>query len=184
MGPGQKPTQVTLTNVYYCPKMVYTLISVSSLDKIGCKLTIHNGICIIQGPNGQVVGHIPRIRNLYRISFSSPHLIHSANSADSIVTLSRLDAHRISGHVNYDDLEFMINTGMITGIRLEPTSKREFCEDCVKGKVTRRPFPKASTEESFQPVMGGKVTADVCGPSPVKSLGGHYYFAAFHDKAT
>ena len=71
------------------------------------------------------------------------------------------------GHVNHEDLRWMAEKGMITGINLDMLSTAEFCESCMKAKVTRKSFPKES--KSDYESYGDKVVSDVWGPAPVKS---------------
>ena len=68
---------------------------------------------------------------------------------------------------------------MITGINLDMLSKTEFCESCMKAKVTRKSFPKES--KSNYESYGDKVVSDVWGLAPVKSLGGKHYYLLFKD---
>ena len=68
---------------------------------------------------------------------------------------------------------------MVTSINLDETLKAEFCETCVKAKVTRKPFPKESKME-FK-AYGDKIVSNVWGPAPVKSLSGKQYYLLFKD---
>ena len=62
---------------------------------------------------------------------------------------------------------------MVTGIELDFDSKPEFCEPCLKGKATRKPFPKKS--QTMYQNYGDKVVADTWGPAQVESLGRKWY---------
>ena len=68
---------------------------------------------------------------------------------------------------------------MVTGIKLDMSSKSGFCEVCVKAKAARKPFPKESITE--YKTYGAKVVADVWGPAPVRSIGGKEYYLLFKD---
>ena len=61
-----------------------------------------------------------------------------------ITKMSIHEAHCKLGHTAYAAVKHVILSGMITGIELDPLSKPEFCETCVKGKATCLPFPKES----------------------------------------
>ena len=69
--------------------------------------------------------------------------------------------------------------GMVTGIKLDTSSKSDFCEICVKAKPARKPFPKESITE--YKTYRAKVVTDVWGPAPVKSIGGKEYYLLFQD---
>jgi hypothetical protein len=175
---NQKPTLITLKEVYYSPIMAFTLVSVSCVDRAGFSLLIKGGTCEIRTSASKVIGRIPQIRGLYRITDtkSSPHSINTANVAKEI---SINDFHRRMGHVNHEDLRQMVEKGMVTGVELNTSSKAEFCETCVKSKATRKPFPKETKTE--YKTYGDKVVSDVWGPAPVKSLGGKQYYLLFKD---
>ena len=54
----------------------------------------------------------------------------------------------------------------------------ELCEACIMGKQHRLSFgQRVSKPEN----PGEQVSADICGPMPVQSLGGARYFACFKD---
>jgi hypothetical protein len=101
---NQKSTRITLKEVYYSPIMVFTLISVSCVDRAGFSLLIKGGFCEIRTAASKVIGRIPQLRGLYRISSttSSSHPTHTANVADKQISISEL--HRRMGHVNHEDL--------------------------------------------------------------------------------
>ena len=56
-----------------------------------------------------------------------------------------------------------------------------FCEHCMYGKQTRQ-LRNISFEKERQPLE--LVHSDVCGPMPMRSLGGSRYFVTFIDDAT
>ena len=175
---NQKPTLVTLKEVYYSPIMAFTLISMSCVDRAGFSLLIKGGVCEIRTSASKVIGRIPQIRGLYRVTDAkSPHSSNTANVA--IRELSINEFHQRMGHVNHEDLCRMVEKGMVTGIELNPSSKADFCETCIKSKATRKPFPKETKTEYT--AYGDKVVSDVWGPAPVKSLGGKQYYLLFKD---
>lgn len=186
MGLHKKPTPMLLKNTYYSPKMAFTLLAVCRLDKAGYELLTRDGQCVIRSPKGTIVGKIPLIHGLYRVSsprnLSSP-ITHSANVASKKVTITQL--HQIMGHINHEYLRTMIKEGMITGFNLDLDSKPEFCEPCVQAKMTRKSFPKSRTYSAGPTnTYGDYVASDLWGPARVKSLGGSYYFANYKDLHT
>ena len=176
----QKPTQITLMNVYYSPNMAYTLMSVSCVDQAGYSVTIKGGTCIIRSPKSKIIGQIPLSQGLYRISKSDLKTYHSANSVSQ--TLSITELHRKMGHINHEDLRRLIKDGMVTGLNVDLNSKPEFCEACIKAKSDRKPFPKKSNTTYSK--YGEKVVADLWGPARVDSLGGNKYYSLFKDLAS
>jgi hypothetical protein len=183
MGPNERPTLVTLKNVYYAPSMAFTLISVSCIDRAGFALHIENCICSISTPTSRIIGRIPLIRGLYRVPQGPmlPPRSHVATLATRLMSITEL--HQKMGHINHEDLRCMVRDRTVTGIELDPDSKPEFCSTCVQAKAARKPFPKkSSTERATR--YGEKVVSDLWGPSPVKSMGGKYYSICFQDEST
>lgn len=183
-GPGNKPTRVTLTDVYYSPNMAFTLVSVSRMTRAGYKLLFIKELAVIKSPKSKIIGRVPELRGLYRIRDvakprnapqKSPE--HSAN----VAAMSINDLHRKMGHINHDDLRDMVRKGMVTGIDLDLDSKPIFCETCVKAKAARKSFPKVATGTSTK-AYGDKVVADVWGPASKESLGHNRYYTLFQDR--
>ena len=54
----------------------------------------------------------------------------------------------------------------------------DICEMCIKGKMSRKPFPKKATPTND---ILDCVVSDVCGPIQVESLGRKRYFVSFID---
>ena len=92
------------------------------------------------------------------------------------------EAHQKFGHIAHATVKHMIKTGVITGIELDPESKPEFCEPCVKSKSNRQLFLKESTTCATK--YGERVHWDLWGPAAVQSLAGHSYVVAQMDDAT
>ena len=181
MGENNKPTTVTLKDTFYSPQMAFTLISVTRMTKAGLSCTMKGKTCTITSPSNKVIGRVPKIRGLYRVTdtLATKNDTQSANSASQTLTISQL--HRLMGHINHDDLRTMVKEGIVEGIDLDMDSKPDFCDVCVKAKAARKPFPKKSTSDRVK-AYGDKVTADVWGPAQVESLGGKRYYSLFQDK--
>ena len=62
---------------------------------------------------------------------------------------------------------------------LKKESKIDFCESCTLGKQTREQFPKAGGTRAEE--LLEILHSDVCGPMPVRSLGGNRYCVTFVD---
>lgn len=52
------------------------------------------------------------------------------------------------GHLNFKDLMDGDRNGTVRGMKLDKTRKTFDCEICLRGKMTRTPFPKKSTKSS------------------------------------
>jgi len=56
----------------------------------------------------------------------------------------------------------MLNKGAVKDIHIKDCGIREVCETCLKGKMTRKSFPKKSMHQSKE--ILDLVHTDVCGP--------------------
>jgi GAG-pre-integrase domain len=175
---NQKPTPVTLKNVYYSPHLAFTLMSVGTMDRNGYDLRIKEGKCVIRSLKSNVIGQIPLSHGLYCVTTPlSPHTLAITSATVKKMSISEL--HHKIGHVNHDDLCKMVHDGMVTGIKLDFDSKPEFCKACIKAKAFRKPFPKKI--KTMYCNYGDKVVADTWGPAPVESLGHKKYFQLYQD---
>ena len=58
----QKPTPITLKNVYYASKMAFMLMSVGTIDHASYSVLIGNQKCITQSLKSNVIGQIPLVQ--------------------------------------------------------------------------------------------------------------------------
>ena len=109
---GENGPPITLKQVYYAPKMAFTLVSVACLDKAGCSLTIKDGTCIVRSPRPHrtLLGSVPRVNNLYRLDSSVIQALeppkHYANVVSGPISINEL--HCRMGHVNFQMLQEMV----------------------------------------------------------------------------
>ncbi|KIY46350.1 hypothetical protein FISHEDRAFT_10149, partial [Fistulina hepatica ATCC 64428] len=120
--------------------MTYTLISVNRLDKLGFEVHVGDMLYDLARPES------------------------AAHVAERVVSINEL--HRIMAHCNHNDLRGMIDRGVVTGVTLDPDSKPEPCENCIKGKATRKSFPRISilVRHDKYSKYGDKVVMDIVGP--------------------
>ena len=180
---GADSSQLHLTEVLYSPEVGYTLISIGRLDDMGFSATFSGGKCLIQGPDGNRVGEVPKDkRGLYRVQHE--HELEEANvAAADALTLDQF--HRRMGHISPKIAQKLVDDRMVTGVRLETTPSGDpfFCESCVYAKATRKSIPK-EREGKRAKVFGGEVHSDLWGPAPVESKGGKRYYITFTDDRT
>ena len=69
----------------------------------------------------------------------------------------------------------------MVGVKLPKASKVSFCQGCVEGKMSRKPFKTRSSESGRSTRKLEIVHSDVCGPMSTESLGGRRYFVTFID---
>ena len=177
----QKPTLITLKNAYYSPYMAFTLISVSCIDWAGFSLLIKGGTCVIQSLKSNVIGCIPLVRGLYRLS-DSPTSTHTHVASTAIKQILISELHQWMGHMNHEALWHMVDGGMVTRVNLNMSLRPEFCPACIKAKATRKHFSKESQTEYKS--YGDKFVSDVWGPAPVQSIRGNHYYNLYKDQSS
>ena len=87
--------------------------------------------------------------------------------------------HARLGHVNRETMRMMANKELVVGL---PSLSRstETCVSCLRGKQTRRPFPKATHYRATAPLE--LVHADLCGPiTPSTPAHKRYIFVLIDD---
>jgi hypothetical protein len=177
---GSDISQLRLTEVLYSPEVGYTLVSIGRLDDAGFSSTFGDGKCVIKGPDGEVVGEIPKTsRRVYKVE----HDEDVANVVEERLTLDRF--HRRMGHISSEVARKLVRDKFVTGVRLEytPSGKAVFCESCIYAKATRKVVPKVREGDRAKS-FGGEVHSDLWGKSPVESKGGKQYYVTFIDDKT
>ena len=94
--------------------------------------------------------------------------------------------HRRFRHLGYNNLETLVRKGMVDGINVSvcdfKAAKSTVYEPCIMAKHHKVPFP---TSERALPNLSTEVLEllhmDLCGPTPMPSLGRSKYVATFLD---
>lgn len=106
---------------------------------------------------------------------------HIASNLEALTTLkvrSDISWHRRLGHANVSDLREAERKGTIEGLKREELGDDNECDVCLKGKMTRKPFPKKSSRQSD---LLDIIHSDVCGPMRIPSIGDARYYVEFID---
>ena len=173
---GDAESEVLLRGVLYAPTVAYTLVSLGTLDAEGYHMIVGGGMLAISDPYGQRVGQIPRTsRGLYRVAHEE-----EANAAE---LLSVMELHRRMGHIAPSSARKLIDSGAVTGVKIDPESKESHCDACLYARATRQPIPSVRIRPPAEK-FGDEVHTDVWGPSRTATRQGRHYFATFTDDAT
>ena len=65
-------------------------------------------------------------------------------------------------------LKYMVNKELISGIKLPKVTQLSFCEGCVEGKINQSPFHPVGLRSSRKLQL---VHSDVCGPMLLVATG-------------
>ena len=163
----------TLTDVRYVPGLKKNLLSLGTLDKIGCRITCEGGVMKVA--KGSLVVMKGRLNgSLYALQGST--ILGSANVSTS--TMSDRDTklwHLRLGHMSERGMFELSKQGLFDGKNF---GNLGFCEHCVYGKHKR---------VSFKPAIHNTkgildyVHSDLWGPSRTPSLSGCSYMLTFID---
>jgi hypothetical protein len=129
-------TSLTLNNALHAPSVSYTLVSLGTLDAEGYAMKIGGGQLTTASPQGQHVGAIACTAwHLY-------HVTHKPESANTTQTISIMELHCRLGHIAPDSARKLVESGAITGIKLDPVSEMGDCDACIYAQSTRLPIMK------------------------------------------
>jgi hypothetical protein len=73
--------------------------------------------------------------------------------------LNPIDMHKSLGHISQKSMKRLFKHQMITGLELQPLKDKVICDICIKSKITWKPLPKESSEQTKAP--GKWVYSDV-----------------------
>jgi hypothetical protein len=68
---------------------------------------------------------------------------------------------------------------MVLGLELRSSKDKIICDACIKSKITRKPLPKESREQTK--AIGEHIYTDVWGPSHHATINQKYYYISFMD---
>jgi len=158
---------VKISNVLYVPDLSANLLSVSAMvdsdllvtfDKSGCRVTKNNATWI----------QAERREGLFVLNHSSTQALSAMVSKETW--------HKRLGHLSTGAMKkLQFSTKALKGIKLDV----EDCEVCLKGKMTRAPFPHGESKRASQFLQ--LIHSDLLGPADVLSYGGSRYVLTFTD---
>jgi len=163
----------TLTDVRHVPKLKKSLISLGTLDDLGCKYTAEGGVLkISRGALTVMKGK--KANSLYHLLGETVIGVAAVSSGESDSNLTQLWHMRL-GHMSEAGMTMLSEKGLLKG---QKTGKLDLCEHCIFGKQRHVKFGTA-LHSTKQPVE--YIHSDVWGPSPVPSKGGARYMLTFID---
>jgi hypothetical protein len=164
---------VHLSNVLYVPGLEKNLVSISCLEDKGNIIAFVDGKMLSWHKDSniedaRVIG--TREGNLYRLLEQNEEaLVHDEVNPNELW-------HRRYAHINYQALPFLKK--MVEEIPELQSTHEGIYKGCALGKNIKKPFP--SNNNRSKEILD-LIHSDVCGPMPVKSLGGSLYYVIFKD---
>jgi hypothetical protein len=164
---------VHLSNVLYVLVLEKNLVSISFLEDKGNKIAFMDGT-MLSWHKDSIIENARVIRsregNLYRLLEQNEEaLVHVEVNPNELW-------HRRYAHINYQALPFLKR--MVEGIPELQSTHEGIYKGCDLGKNIKKPFPSSNNRSKD---ILDLIHSDVCGPMPVKSLGGSSYYVIFID---
>jgi hypothetical protein len=166
---------LTLSEVYFIPKLCSSIVSLGQLDEIGYDTRIHHGWLQLRDADGRLLAHVPRSRGrLYvlHLAIARPVCLAAHGGEDA------WRWHARYGHMHFDALRHLARGELVHGLPLLDEAGR-LCDACLAGKQKRAPFPRQAVNRADE--LLGLVHADLCGPIDPPTPGGKRYFLLLVD---
>lgn len=169
-----KQNTILVKDVLYVPTLEENLLSVRKLTEKDFQVKFTGKICnIIKDKVTVATADISE--NLYRLQFDQKALI----AGDRHRKDCQHTWHRKLGHRNQEAIEEMEKKNLATDFKITDCGIRGTCKVCIKGKMTRQPFPKKSWSKTED--ILDLVHTDVCGPMQTKTPGNKRYVLTLID---
>lgn len=163
----------TVRDTLYVPSLVDNLLSVSKMDQKGMTVKFEDSSCYVR-TKGEKYFKIASLENgVYRVIADMEQVKTVIVEEDDQLCVHQW--HLKLAHRNLYDIKKMHERKLIS---MKNCEHSDICEDCIKGKMSRKPFPKTATptEEALDCIV-----SDVCGPLSTQSIGANKYFVTFID---
>lgn len=184
LGTGEKHKNVELKDVLWVPQLDGNLVSVGMLGNKGhvVMFTAHECFVTTKGTTTRVG---KRINGMYMLENTPKRGKHSARQTEEEEekekhtrkvepTCCIHEWHRKLAHRNLRDIRQQLKSD---GTQIKKCDHSDECEDCFKGKMSRKPFKQA--EPVNEPL--DVIVSDVCGPFPTETINKKRYFVTFID---
>ncbi|MCQ7691360.1 DDE-type integrase/transposase/recombinase, partial [Salmonella enterica] len=165
----------TLTNVRHVPDLKKNLISLGTLEALGCKYTAEGGVMKVSR-SALVVMKACRSGSLYILqgtTVTGSVAVSSSSLSDSDITKLW---HMRLGHMSEKGLSILSKRGLLCG---QSTGPLDFCEHCIFGKQKRVSFNSPTVHKTKGTL--DYIHSDLWGPAHVQSKGGARYMLTFID---
>lgn len=179
---------LTLSNLHYVDELSTNLLSLGTFQTNGLtytgkgdRLRVYDDddVTILEGV---MSGTLCKLR----VTSFEAEMDHEISKVVVTKTVNHrkataLEWHQALGHLNFDDVARLSN--MVEGMEIVGSTKRQFCEPCVYGKMKKTPRHKVMTpvKNAFDSIhtdlFGGQGTLP-------RSIGGHHYCSTKTDQKT
>lgn len=184
---GNRKLNLTLINVYHVPNIRRNLLSVSQIEKKRKRLMIDNGKLKIQNKESRmIVGEALCKDGLYIVK---ARVLKSANNLNqretNVAYTSNLSDserwHQRFCHINMKNIQELCRKDLVRGLD-NVNIPDAHCHNCSISKTTKAPCKRLGDRQTKSVLE--LIHSDLCGPMPMKSIGGARYILTFTDDYT
>lgn len=120
--------------------------------------------------NGKIIFVAHAVGDLYEVEFAVERNVFAGFAGENDLKQANQSLwHFRLGHVNAFDMKKMITNKMVSGMdTIDVNTNDKFCETCVLGKHTRKPFSKRANIRSKRVLE--LIHTDVCGPMSTAAI--------------
>lgn len=166
--------EATIRNVNFVPEICTNLLSVNQLAQDGYRVIFNGEGCrIFRQREVMATGSLEN--GMYKLNIQKGNDERAFIARETINALDEgtfMKWHRKLGHPGFGSMLFL--RAILGPFRIPKTK----CIVCIKAKQARKPFLPSERESKKILEL---VHMDVCGPLPIKSLGGHTNFLTIID---
>jgi hypothetical protein len=162
-----------MKDVLYVPGLTKNLLSISSLEKKGFRVSFIDGYILIWA-KGETLNEAIIIgseeNGLYKLKgHSEAAMTHAIENSCELW-------HKRLAHINYKALPYICKA--VIGLPELKVNHEGICNGCAQGKNIENPFPKRDNKAEGVLEL---IHSDVCGPMPSSSISGYVYYVSFTD---
>ena len=174
---GNDKINIVFKDVFFVPKLQNKLFSLPSITKKRVAVEFKGKACRITIDGKQYTISQKHVK-LCKLNTTIPNKTCCIGKTSNHKPLELW--HQRYGHVWYNNLKLLNNTGMVYGLNFDSKEAvdRKF-EGCAMGKQHRQPFPKKA--QSIITGLLELIHSNVCGPIDVPSVVGSRNFVTVID---
>lgn len=166
---GKMTSVVKIHDVLYVPNASSNLLSVRKLTAKGFVVKFFKNVAIVT-KEGRIHVSAELKAGMYCLKENQRIMTVTSKNQEFCIH----EWHHRLAHRNISDIKKM----EVYGLKIKSCKCLNDCEACLKGKMSRKPFPKKAHEiENALDV----IVSDVCGPFQEKTIAGKRYFVTFID---
>ncbi|KAK2580008.1 hypothetical protein KPH14_010773 [Odynerus spinipes] len=169
-----KITAIKVKDVLFVPTLMDNLLSVKKLIAKGFDVKFQKEGCLIER-NGQVIITAGSTGSLYYIQSDNKALLAKDGHNEYCIHMW----HKRLGHRDPQAIKAMSSRNLADNIKIIDCNTIETCEVCLKGKMSRLPFPKRSDNRRRN--ILDLIHTDLCGPMQTMTPGKKRYFLTLID---